>query len=215
MTSRGEATRERLLDATRRVVREVGYSRATTRAIAHEAGVTEGTIYRHFPDKRALFFAAVLDQNAPMLDELADMPARAGHGTVEQNLVWALQRLATLRDEVLPLELALLTDPQMAFPATVPLLGGGGDGDATIPGPPGAIAAYLAAEQRIGRMRAEIDPDHAAVVLLVLLLGMSLRPHPDGIGADALAAAVRVVVLGIGTDTTAVRDTHDDPPGRH
>ena len=48
-------------------------------------------------------------------------------------------------------------------------------------------------------MRAEIDPGDAAVVLLVLLFGMSLRPGPNGLDGDALAAAVRVVVHGIST----------------
>ena len=202
MTRRGQLTRERLLDATRRTVREVGYAHATTRAIAKEAGVTEATIYRHFPDKRALFFAAVLEQSSAMLDELADLPSRAGHDTVEQNLAWALERLATLRDEVLPLELALITDPQMTLPATVPLLGAPGGDGATIPGPPGAIAAYLAAEQRLGRVREEIDPDHAAVVLLVLLFGLSLHPRTERARTEAVTAALRVVVLGIGTGPT-------------
>lgn len=201
MTRRGQLTRERLLDATRRTVREVGYAHATTRAIAHEAGVTEATIYRHFPDKRALFFAAVLEQSSSMLGELADLPARAGHGTVQENLAWALERLATLRDEVLPLELALLTDPQMTLPTPVPLLGVPGDDGATIPGPPGAIATYLAAEQRLGRVRDEIDPDHAAVVLLVLLFGLSLHPRTDEARREAVRAATRVVVLGIGAGT--------------
>ncbi len=196
MTRRGEATRARLLDATRSVVREVGYAHATTRAIAAEAGVTEATIYRHFPDKRALFFAAVLEPSSTMLDELADLPERAGKGTVEENLVWALAHLASLRDQVLPLELALPTDPQMVVPDSVPLLGAGGAGP--IPGPPGAIATYLAAEKRLGRVRADIDPDEVAVVLLVMLFGMSLRPQPAAIRTGALAAAVRIVVRGIG-----------------
>lgn len=200
MTTRGAATRGRLLEATRHVVREVGYPHATTRAIAQQAGVTEATIYRHFPDKRALFMAAVLDGSAAMIAELEDLPERAGHGSVEQNLLWALQRLATLRDDVLPLELAMLTDPQMAMASPLPSLGTPGTPIASVPGPPGAIAAYLAAEQRRGRMRAEVDPGDAAVVLLVLLFGMSLRPGPTGPDADALAAAVRVVVRGLVAD---------------
>jgi len=50
-TERGEATRVRLIEATAQVVAEVGYANASTRAIAKAAGVAEGTIYRHFPNK--------------------------------------------------------------------------------------------------------------------------------------------------------------------
>ena len=67
MTQRGEATRARLIEATRSVVREVGYAHASTRAIAQAAGVAEGTIYRHFPDKASLFLATVLESNAPII----------------------------------------------------------------------------------------------------------------------------------------------------
>ena len=59
MTKRGEATRARLIEATLAVVRDFGYAHASTRAIARAAGVAEGTIYRHFPDKTSLFFATV------------------------------------------------------------------------------------------------------------------------------------------------------------
>ncbi len=51
---RSRATRERLLAAVERVVRERGLARATVRAIAAQANVSVGTIYRRFPNKRAL-----------------------------------------------------------------------------------------------------------------------------------------------------------------
>ncbi len=67
MTERDKATRAKLIEATVSVVREAGYAHASTRAIAEAAGVSEGTIYRHFPDKASLFFAAVLESNAPVV----------------------------------------------------------------------------------------------------------------------------------------------------
>lgn len=56
--------RTELLDATIRVVAREGVARATTRAIAREAGVTEGAIYRHYRSKgelREMAFAQVVD----------------------------------------------------------------------------------------------------------------------------------------------------------
>jgi len=67
MTARGDRTQAKLIEATLAVVAEVGYARASTRAIAERAGVAEGTIYRHFADKPALFFAAALAPSAAML----------------------------------------------------------------------------------------------------------------------------------------------------
>jgi AcrR family transcriptional regulator len=43
-----------VLDATSRVLREKGYDGTTIRAIAKQLGCAVGSIYRYFPDKRAL-----------------------------------------------------------------------------------------------------------------------------------------------------------------
>ena len=51
------ARREQILRAATRVFAEKGFSRATTREVAREAGVSEGTIYNYFEDKDALLIA--------------------------------------------------------------------------------------------------------------------------------------------------------------
>jgi AcrR family transcriptional regulator len=196
MTGKGDATRAKLIESTLRVVGEVGYARATTRAIAEAAGVAEGTIYRHFPDKAALFIAAVLERNAPIVEWASSLPARAGTGTVASNLGDCLQRLSELREDLLPLELALLTDPELAA-LRPPGLAAPRDG---VPaGPPEFIARYLAAEQALGRVRSDVDPEQVAVVLLVTLFGLSLRPPSRESRADPelLRSAVESFVEGI------------------
>lgn len=55
MSETGVTTRERLLQAARELFTTIGYQAATTPVIARHAGVAEGTIYRHFPSKQALF----------------------------------------------------------------------------------------------------------------------------------------------------------------
>jgi AcrR family transcriptional regulator len=196
MTQRGEATRVRLIEATRSVVREVGYAHASTRAIAQAAGVAEGTIYRHFPDKAALFFATVLESNAPIVAWVTTLPARAGEGTVEENLTDAAVRLAGLRDQILPLELAIAADPELAEQRRRAMAAAG---SSLPPGPPEAVAAYLAAEQRLGRVRADIDPREAAGVFLGILFALGTMP-PIGDGGPSpgrVASAVRLMVRGI------------------
>jgi AcrR family transcriptional regulator len=51
------ARREQILGAATRVFAEKGFGRATTREVAREAGVSEGTIYNYFEDKDALLMA--------------------------------------------------------------------------------------------------------------------------------------------------------------
>ncbi len=196
MTDRGKATRARLIAATLAVVGDVGYAHASTRAIAQAAGVAEGTIYRHFPDKAALFFAAVLESNAPIVELMASLPARAGDRTVEANLTDAMVRLAGLRDQILPLELAIAGDPELAAQRRLTLTAAGG---LPLPGPPDAIAVYLAREQRLGRVRADIDPNEAATVLLATLFGLAMGTSHEATGPDParLASAVRLLVQGI------------------
>jgi AcrR family transcriptional regulator len=196
VTRRGDATRARLIEATRSVVRESGYAHASTRAIAQAAGVAEGTIYRHFPDKAALFFATILESNAPIVAWVTSLPARAGEGTVEGNLIDAAVRLAGLRDQIIPLELAIAADPELAAQRRQAMAAAGGS---LPPGPPEAVAAYLAAEQRMGRVRADIDPQEAAAVILGALFALGAMPTTgdEGLSPDRVASAVRLMVRGI------------------
>ena len=200
MTKRGEATRARLIEATRNVVRDVGYTHASTRAIARAAGVAEGTIYRHFPDKASLFFAAVLESNGPVVAWVASLPDLAGQGTVEGNLTGAMVRLATLRDQIIPLELAIATDPELAAQLRSVMAAAG----APLPGPPEAVAAYLAAEQRLGRVRGDIDARETAVLILAALFGLAADQSigDADLDQDRIASAVRLLVRGIRPTTS-------------
>lgn len=195
MTQRGERTRTRLIEATLAVVNEVGYARASTRAIAEAAGVAEGTIYRHFPDKASLFFAAALQPSAAVLAWFSDFPDRAGSASVEANLAEAMTQLSALQERVLPLELAIQADPELATQRRAALV----DGPAVPGGPPDAIRAYLVAEQGLGRVRPDLDPDDASIVMLATLFGLAMTVQPPGsrIGSERIRRAVGVLVRGI------------------
>ena len=52
-------TAQRIIQAAARVFSEQGYSGATTRAIAAEAGVNEVTLFRHFGSKKNLMLAVI------------------------------------------------------------------------------------------------------------------------------------------------------------
>jgi TetR/AcrR family fatty acid metabolism transcriptional regulator len=63
------ARREQIVGAAMRVFAEKGFRRATTREVAREAGVSEGTIYNYFEDKDALLLT--------ILDKLNETERRA------------------------------------------------------------------------------------------------------------------------------------------
>ena len=79
----GEATRQRLLRAALELYTTVGFRATTTPAIAAQAGVAEGTIYRHFSGKEHLLnevFRNAQRWGTTLVREssegLADAPAR-------------------------------------------------------------------------------------------------------------------------------------------
>lgn len=54
-----ESTQERIVQSARVLFGRLGFEGTTTAEIARSAGIAEGTIYRHFRDKKELFIACV------------------------------------------------------------------------------------------------------------------------------------------------------------
>lgn len=54
-----ESRKRQIADAALKIIAGHGVSRFTTAALAHEVGITEGAIFRHFPSKEAIVLAAI------------------------------------------------------------------------------------------------------------------------------------------------------------
>ena len=95
-----DATQERLLDATDRLVRQLGIKKTSMADVARDAGVARATLYRYFESREALlnalthraadrFFTAVaaaMDTRATLsgqLGEFSEMMTRAIHPAQE------------------------------------------------------------------------------------------------------------------------------------
>lgn len=63
LSERGAATRRALLDAGEQVFGAEGWYDASVVKITEAAGVAQGTFYRYFPSKKALFDEVVVDLN--------------------------------------------------------------------------------------------------------------------------------------------------------
>ena len=194
MTTRGDRTRAKLIKATLSVVAEVGYAKTSTRAIATKAKVAEGTLYRHFPDKMSLFFAAALEPSEAVLEWVEGLPTKAGKRTVEGNLVDALFQLSSVQERVLPLEIAIQNDPELAAFRRSSLAKSGG----ALAGPPEALVAYLEAEQSLGRLSKAVHPRAAALTLLAALLGVGMMSaaHGGRIQRSDIVELVKMFVHG-------------------
>ena len=80
MERRLAGNRERILAAARRLVAAGGYRNAPVTAVAAEAGVSTGLIYRHFPSKAELFvevLTAAVEHELRILSAIADEPLPA------------------------------------------------------------------------------------------------------------------------------------------
>lgn len=78
--SAGPENRRALIEAAREVFSTAGFA-APLSAVAKRAGVGQGSLYRHFPDRIALA-VAVFDENITQLEEAVDR----GEGTLDDLL---------------------------------------------------------------------------------------------------------------------------------
>jgi AcrR family transcriptional regulator len=117
-----EARKKSILAAARRAFTETGDMNGTTiRAIATEAGISEGIIYRHFESKEQLFFEAVVEPLRDAVDDLvaaSEVVDRDEPLTPErqvETLNGLYRQLTGTLQEVLPLlGLVLFGDPVVA-----------------------------------------------------------------------------------------------------
>jgi AcrR family transcriptional regulator len=87
-----EERREQLLDATKRVVAEKGFHRASIESVAREAGITRPIVYGHFQDLGGLLEALIERESARALSQLADvLPRDLGAGDPGEALLVALR----------------------------------------------------------------------------------------------------------------------------
>ncbi|MFE9327388.1 TetR/AcrR family transcriptional regulator [Nocardia sp. NPDC052278] len=150
-------TRDQILDAAAEIMRNRGVVEATTKEIAKAAGYSEAALYKHFSDKEDLILN-VLRHRMP--GPAAPLP-EPGSATIEANLAALARAALTFYHQSLPLLGGLLAQPKrMAAHRDSMRRHGAGPGHAIA-----GIAAYLSAEQQLGRLGPEADVETAAALL--------------------------------------------------
>jgi AcrR family transcriptional regulator len=191
-----DAVRDHILDAAHRVIARHGLAAASTRAIAAEAGVGAGTLYNYLDNRLQLLARSILRRAHILSQPLADLPSRAGSGTVAGHLRDFARQLATILDELVPLFAAAFSDTDL-LDALRQEIGTGAHAAGTFAAHP--VERYLLAERELGRIAPDADC-HAAATLVMSLChdrafhryfrGETGKPKPLGREIDLIAHAV-------------------------
>jgi AcrR family transcriptional regulator len=162
MSRNSPSTREQILDAATSLIRNIGLGHTTTKEIASAAGLSEAALYRHFADKAELFLCVIGERMPPLVAVLKDLPARAGFRSVRTNLEDLARIALPFYDQTLPMATSLFAEPELLARHQRQLR----DKQAGPHRSLEQVAAYVRAEQRLGRINPRVDPEAVAALLI-------------------------------------------------
>jgi len=154
--------RGEILEATQRLIKERGLAAATTKAIAVEARCAEGSIYRYFPDKHALFVECVKERFPEFLEMMRSLPGVAGTGSPREHLEGVTKAALVFYRAIMPMvagamaERELLEQQRRQFAENKT-------------GPRkliSSLAEYVRREQRLARLSDGVSAEYVARTLL-------------------------------------------------
>ncbi|MGX2996118.1 TetR/AcrR family transcriptional regulator [Streptomyces sp. JNUCC 64] len=183
--TKGQRTRRRILESARRQFGEVGYERATIRAIAADAGVDKASVIQYFGTKEKLFREAV-EWRIPVAELTTDDPGESV-GNYLRNMLenWSKDpdspMTALLRASMTSEEAAELLRGRVTSQAVDPLAERlGDDPDARLRSAlVGAMMMGVATQRHLLRMPDLAEADLADVLrLAVPVLRDLITPEP-------------------------------------
>ena len=193
-----DSHREKLINATERLLRSRGLARVTTRDIARAAKVAEGALYHHFGDKAELILSVVMHGVGEFREVIESLALQVGQSTIQKNLERVLESAFHFHHRIASLVCSLFADRQLLARVRSIM-----NERCIGPGRTASIlAAYLRAEQRLGRVRAGAMPEAAAELLLAASFNMAVHDHFYGVASAAqvrrrLHDSVRALLAGL------------------
>src|SRR6266568_3726220 len=104
-------TRQKILDATQKLIQLKGLSRVTTKEIARETGLSEGALYRHFEHKEEVFFAIIAQHLPTLLGSFGThLP---GTADVQTNLKAIMLAAMDYFGKLIPMSASFLADTEL------------------------------------------------------------------------------------------------------
>lgn len=201
MRMSSDRRRQEIVAAVLRLAVEVGPDRLTTQAVADAVGISQPAIFRHFPNRTALWCGVAETIAATMRarweEALAD--AETPHDAIRR---LALAQLATVAAEPSILAIVFSHELRVSNPALADVFR--------------RLVAELVGH--FGRLLAACEPPpaappgDAALLVLGLLQGLALRWSLAGRGFDLVAEGARLLDLQLAGLVGALPPTDGDAP---
>ena len=176
----GVDTRERLIESTRELLWERGYTGTSPKAIQERSGAGQGSMYHHFQGKQELALAAI-ERNVADLVTRADADLD-GPGTVTERITRYMRReRAALRGcpvGRLTMDPDVMADPDLRRPVE--------DAFATVRD---RLARVIDEGRLHGELDRSVDPGAVAAALVAVLQGGYVLARASG-SADSYTQAV-------------------------
>jgi AcrR family transcriptional regulator len=88
------STRDKILKAAQKLFARNGYDGTTTKELAEKAGIAEGTLFRHFPNKKAILIEVATQGWVELLtDLLTELSEMASYEAISQVMYKRMLRL--------------------------------------------------------------------------------------------------------------------------
>jgi AcrR family transcriptional regulator len=184
--------REQLFAAAEQVLARDGPQGLTSRAITEEAGVAKGLLYAHFPDLDAFLAELVLDRTGRAAKAAQELVVQAGESAVTDNLVGAVTAWLDTNSHTFTVGALVLFRPGVMAEVH---RRSGGLAPSALEDVERGFAAYLAAEQRLGRIAPGTDTRTLALALVGAVHHLFLTRPPDGPDLAGTVAEVVTTVL--------------------
>jgi len=151
-------SREEIVAAAAKVMREQGYAHATTKVIAQTAGYSEAMLYKHFADKTDLFLS-VLGEELPALRTTID--SLTADAALADNLARLAEVALAFYVESFPMAVSVFSSRELLNAHRQRL------GEQHGPRLPlEGVAGYLRTEARLGRIAPGTDCEATASLLV-------------------------------------------------
>jgi AcrR family transcriptional regulator len=154
--------REEILQATQRLIQERGLAGTTTKAIAEQARCAEGSIYRYFPDKHALFVECVKLRYPDFVRMMDSLPDLAGTGSARHHLEEVTKAALAFYRAILPMVAGAMAEYDLLLQQRA-FFGQSRSGPRKLIA---ALAEYVRREQRLGRLSDRASADYVSRTIL-------------------------------------------------